>query len=379
MLLTAILSLFCLVGFAEPIKPGFIEYNITQSDGTVVPVYFHESFVPDNTEAGAPVAQEAVPTAPSQELDAHQDFVISWHSDPTIGRLCTLKSRSCTTTDKSAIWDDCVVLKDGFDATPGYWDVSFFQQRNLYGMLGFYGQCILSLARDDDHINDGAQISTVDVTSWMTNAGRSCSVVYPGNVIRVGAKVSLDCPNTGPDGGLARLKLWIHSPDGEFNSRRAVDVPNLSESTQPLELLTTKWNNTLLPVPKCILGTRACLTTEQSPIWDDCKRLQTALDVTTGFWNVSNWLGQGRYSELIFSYTCSVNVARVDGLNQIAQISSYDVRRRLAESKTYCALKYAPGEPDHVEATFADTCPNIPVAKGPSNGMVAINFWVTHH
>ncbi|KAK7961923.1 uncharacterized protein PG986_002748 [Apiospora aurea] len=373
MLLTAIPSLFfCLVGLAEPIKPGFIEYNITQSDGTVVPVYFHESFVPDNTEAGVPVAQEAVPTAPSQELDAYQDFVISWHSNPTVGRLCTLKSRSCTTTDKSAIWNDCVVLKNGFDATPGYWDVSFFQQRNLYGMLGFYGQCILSLARDDDHINDGAQISTVDVTSWMTNAGRSCSVVYPGNVIRVGAKVSLDCPNTGPDGGLARLKLWIHSPDGEFNPRRAVDVPNLSESTQPLELLTEVWNNAGTHFPKCSEGPRTCHTTYDSPKWLDCTDLQDVLLAMPGFWNVSDWSSAGQFSELIRVSTCGIYLARPDGNPDGAQISSLDIIQRLTTAWWHCVQEFGPGNIQRVEATYMDTCPNIPA----SNDDARIDLWI---
>ncbi|KAK8016669.1 hypothetical protein PG993_014858 [Apiospora rasikravindrae] len=359
MLLTVVLSLFfCLVGLAARTKPGYVEHNVTQSDGT------------HGTQLQHP---------PTQDLDLDQDFVISWHSDPTVGRLCTLKSRSCTTTDKSAIWDDCVVLKNGFEAQPGYWDVSFFQQRNLYGMLGFYGQCILSLARDDDHINDGAQISTADVTSWMTNAGRSCGVVSPGNIIRVGAKVSLDCPNTGPNGGLARLKLWIHSPDGEFNPRRAVDVPNLPGSIRPLELLTDVWNNLLLPEPRCTRGPRTCGVVEDSPIWEECRLLQQALDVHPGFWNVSDCGEQGSYSELIFSASCAVYVARPDGINQIAQISSYDVRKRLQEARKHCAEFVYPGDYRRVEAAFLDMCPNIPVAQGPQDGLAAINIWVTKH
>ncbi|KAK7984373.1 hypothetical protein PG989_011775 [Apiospora arundinis] len=164
MLFSLIISLFfCLLSLAAPTKPGFVEYNFTRSDGTISTVYLHESFVPYDKVAAAPLAKESVAT-PAEEAsttpavsDTDERFIIFWNSSPGIGPLCSLGTRSCTTTAQSAVWDDCLTLMAGFDSTPGYWDVSFFQQRNLYGILGFHAECIVSLARDDANINDGTQ------------------------------------------------------------------------------------------------------------------------------------------------------------------------------------------------------------------------------
>lgn len=105
--------------------------------------------------AAAPPAKEVAPTSAAE--DDPERSIIIFTPDPTIERLCKLHNRACTTTENSAVWDDCEVLKTGFEGTPGYWDVSFFQTRNAYSILGYYSQCIISLARDDDYINDGAQ------------------------------------------------------------------------------------------------------------------------------------------------------------------------------------------------------------------------------
>lgn len=146
---------FCLVSLAAPTMPGFKEYNITRGDGTMATVYFHESFVPDPKMAVAPPAKEVAPTSAVE--DDPKRFIVFFTPDIDVERLCKLKERDCTTTERSAVWEDCEVLKTTFEGTPGYWDVSFFQTRDAYSILGFYSECMISLARDDEYINDNAQ------------------------------------------------------------------------------------------------------------------------------------------------------------------------------------------------------------------------------
>ncbi|KAK8000533.1 hypothetical protein PG990_013133 [Apiospora arundinis] len=388
MLISLIISLFfCLLSLAAPTKPGFVEYNFTRSDGTISTVYLHESFVPYDKVAAAPLAKESV-APPAEEVsttpavsDTDERFIIFWNSSPGIGPLCSLGTRSCTTTAQSAVWDDCLTLMAGFDSTPGYWDVSFFQQRNLYGILGFHAECIVSLARDDANINDGTQISTVDVTGRMRNAGRSCGVVSDGNIIRVGAKVSLNCPNTGAAGGTALLRLWIHSTAG-------VDLPKREEGA-------AQSTDQGVAEPSALVALPQRQTTNQSADIAEPLGLATEnvsavseavepVDVLTviftpqqafanrpGFWNVSSWADQGVFSILAHQRTCSVQLARRDLSQEEAQISTYDVISRINTAWMSCSKQY--GEDpvtQRLEAVFADYCPNIPKGRAP------ISVWV---
>ncbi|KAK8852050.1 hypothetical protein PGQ11_014529 [Apiospora arundinis] len=418
MLISLIISLFfCLLSLAASTKPGFVEYNFTRSDGTISTVYLHESFVPYDKVAAAPLAKESV-APPAEEVsttpavsDTDERFIIFWNSSPGIGPLCSLGTRSCTTTAQSAVWDDCLTLMAGFDSTPGYWDVSFFQQRNLYGILGFHAECIVSLARDDANINDGTQISTVDVTGRMRNAGRSCGVVSDGNIIRVGAKVSLNCPNTGAAGGTALLRLWIHStagvdlPKREEGAAQSTDkgvaepsalvalpqrqttnqsadiaeplglatenVSAVSEAVEPVDVLTVIFTPQQVAAPKCSQGTMRCMTTETSPVYEDCNEIIQAFANRPGFWNVSSWADQGVFSILAHQRTCSVQLARRDLSQEEAQISTYDVISRINTAWMSCSKQY--GEDpvtQRLEAVFADYCPNIPKGRAP------ISVWV---
>ncbi|KAK7984674.1 hypothetical protein PG988_002296 [Apiospora saccharicola] len=315
MLLTLFISLFfCLVSLAAPTMPGFKEYNITLSDGTTATVNIHESFVPDPKVAAAP-------PAPTSAAGVDPDrSIITFTSDHTVGRLCKLKERKCTTTEASAIWDNCLHLKTFYEAHPGYWDVSQFQERNLYSILGYYSTCYISLARDDDYINDGAQLSTQDVTSWMKNTGRSCGVVGVGNVIHVGATVSLDCPNTDTEDVTARLKLWIHSPAGARLSSRTEDVSMPKEEDASLpesDALPRDFNAVFVPTvgaaPFCTLGWHECGGEYNSPRWEDCEDLKDLIDSTPGYWDLSLWADQNAYGLLIFMESCQIYVSRDDG------------------------------------------------------------------
>lgn len=122
----------------------------------------------------------------------------------------------------------------------------------------------------------------------MKNAGRSCGVVSPGNIIRVGATVSLDCPNTDTEDVTALLKLWIHSPEGQLDTELPKTITKRSEEHNPFEFLTARWNNTEYPVYMCDQGLHDCHTDDDSPKWKHCRNLQEALDIMPGFWNVSD-------------------------------------------------------------------------------------------
>ncbi|KAK7914981.1 hypothetical protein PG985_012684 [Apiospora marii] len=376
MFLTLITSLFfCLVSLAAPTMSGFKEYKITRSDGTIATVNFHESFVPDPKMAAAPPAKEVPPISAAE--DDPERFIIYFTPDITVERLCKLQERDCTTTENSAVWGDCEVLKTGFEGTPGYWDVSYFQTRDAYNMLGYYGECILSLARDDEYINDNAQLSTKDVGSWMKNAGRSCGVVYPDDVIRVGAKVSLDCPDTDTEDVKSRLKLWIHSPDGEVLSTRAENVivpTGGNASLAEPEPLPRDFNAVYVPMagapPFCTIGSQECDTSDKSPEWEDCLELISTINSAPGYWDMSLWSDQNAYGLLAYWDSCQIYVSRDDANWTLpARIGSRDVVTILEHSHSLCGETYKGVE--HVEALWENSC------LSTTDGLSAkINVWL---
>lgn len=163
------------------------------------------------------------------------------------------------------------------------------------------------------------RLSTKDVGSWMKNAGRSCGVVSPGNIIRVGAKVSLDCPDTDTEDVKSRLKLWIHSPDGEVLSRRAEDVSIPTEDDASLtdsDRLPRDFNAVYVQMagapPFCTLGDYECDSSDNSPEWNDCEELIDTVNSAPGYWDMSQWSDQNVYGLLAWLESCQIYVSRDD-------------------------------------------------------------------
>ncbi|KAK8104785.1 uncharacterized protein PG998_011818 [Apiospora kogelbergensis] len=369
MLYTLITSLFFfLVSLAAPTKPGFVEHNVTRSDGTVTTVYFHESFVPDEKAVSLP--STAAVATPSAVQNIHERFIVFWHSVPWVGPFCSLVTRTCSTTDHSALWDDCIDLMTGFDTTPGYWNVSYFQTRNNYGILGYYNDCILSLARDDDNINDYAQISTVDVTTRMRNAGRSCGIADHDNIIHVGATISLTCPNRG--GTTALLKLWIHSRDGVKSLPSREEAANPPTDQVVDKHMTAIWTPDSAPPPACTVQSRNCEGLKDSALWEDCKVLQGILEFNPGFWTLSSFEGNNYYNLLKYNQRCAISVSRNDTqFTEPALITTTDLVNILRDAADNCTMSGSAKVP-RLGAWYGNDCVNLP----NSGGNARLNVWI---